>query len=298
MEIRYFHRMNNRIETERVYGEGAVRWLYGARSGRLVAAAVAAGSLVSTVYGMVQNSPWSRRKIAPFVERFGIDLDEFLPGEGGTARRPYRSFNDFFIRKFKPGCRHFASAPGDLPAFCEGRYHGYDRVREGDSVPVKGRYLRAGGLLAREEWGERFVDGPLLLARLCPTDYHRFHFPAEGRIIDHYRIDGLYHSVNPLALKKKGEIFCLNKREVSILETEDFGKLAYVEIGALCVGAIVQTFTGTEFVRGQEKGYFLFGGSTVIVMGTAGAWRPSEDILENTGRGLETYVRLGDTVAN
>ena len=294
MEIRYFNRVSGRVETERVYGDGAVRWLYGTRTGGVMASWVARSHFLSALYGMIQSSFWSRGKIAPFVEKFGIDLDEFEWGDGGTANRPYRSFNDFFIRKFKSGKRTFSVVSGELPAFCEGRYYGYEKVDERTEIPVKGKFLQPEKLLGDRKWGGVFRGGPLLLARLCPVDYHRFHFPDRGRVLEHYRLPGLLHSVNPLALTKKGNIFFTNKREVSILDTEHFGKLAYIEVGAVCVGKIVQTSAMKDFSKGQEKGYFLFGGSSVILMGTPGSWTPSTDILRNTCEGMETYVRLGE----
>src|SRR5690606_18415701 len=111
-------------------------------------------------------------------------------------------------------------------------------------------------------------------------------------------VAGQFHSVNPMALKIKEDIFIANERRVSILETENFGKLAYIEVGAICVGKIVQSFDETKsFKRGDEKGYFLFGGSTVIVLGQAGKWAPSDDIIRNTQKGMETYIQLGDEVA-
>ena len=297
MEIRYFHRKNNRIEIEQVYGDRLVRWLYGTRMGNLMETWLSKNSVLSACYGMIQDSSWSQKKIAPFVEKYRIDLNEFELGPGGTPEMPYRSFNDFFIRKFKKGRRTFTEDESELSAFCEGRYYGYERVLEGERIPVKGQYLQPEGLLNSDKWGAVFKNGPLLLVRLCPTDYHRFHFPVRGRVIEHYPINGLYHSVNPMALKQRGDVFFTNKREVSILDTDTWGQLAYIEVGAVCVGKIVQTSNLKDFFRGEEKGYFLFGGSTVILMGTPDAWTPSEDILQNTREGLETYIQLGDRVA-
>jgi phosphatidylserine decarboxylase len=140
----------------------------------------------------------------------------------------------------------------------------------------------------------------LLLARLCPVDYHRFHFPDNGQVVEDYRIHGLFHSVNPLALKVKPDIFIQNERHVTILDTENFGKLAYIEVGAICVGKIIQStklHPSKTFSRGDEKGYFLFGGSTVIVLGEKGKWKPSVDIVDNTHQGIETYLHLGTSVA-
>jgi phosphatidylserine decarboxylase len=171
-------------------------------------------------------------------------------------------------------------------------------MRPEQKVPVKGTALSAGALLENEKWSKVFEGGPLLLARLCPTDYHRFHFPDKGQIIETYSIHGKLHSVNPLALKYKQEIFITNERQVSILDTENFGKLAYIEVGALCVGRIVQTYgTRKHFYRGEEKGYFLFGGSTVIVLGEPGSWIPDHDLLRQTEQGRETLIRLGEQVA-
>jgi phosphatidylserine decarboxylase len=104
--------------------------------------------------------------------------------------------------------------------------------------------------------------------------------------------------VNPLALKYKNQIFINNERHVSLLQTENFGKIAYIEVGAIMVGKIVQTHRWNKpFMRGEEKGYFLFGGSTVIVLGEKGAWKPSADIVKNTNDGIETYLQLGQEVA-
>ncbi len=128
-------------------------------------------------------------------------------------------------------------------------------------------------------------------------DYHRFHYPDGGYTLDAFPVHGKLHSVNPIALKKRGSIFLENERRVSILETKSFGKLAYIEVGATMVGKIVQTHTGKSFQRGAEKGYFLFGGSTVIVIGEAGKWIPDQDLLENTSNNLETYIKLGSPIA-
>ena len=103
----------------------------------------------------------------------------------------------------------------------------------------------------------------------------------------------LYHSVNPVALKSKSDVLATNERHITILDTKNFGKLAYVEVGAMCVGRIVLTHTEGEFLRGDEKGYFLFGGSTVVVLGQRGVWQPDAELLEQTSRKRETLVRLG-----
>ena len=298
MKIRYFNRPQKRWEYEQVYGNAAVHFLYNTRIGRYLADWICGNKWFSILYGALQSSFWSKRKIRPFVKKFGIDLNHFQPEKGRNEQDPYSSFNGFFIRKFKPGQREFISNTRQMPAFCEARYYGYSAIDENQKVPIKGIQLESSRLLENPKWTNIFANGPLFLARLCPVDYHRFHFPDTGRILDHYKIKGNLHSVNPMALAKKNDIFLTNERHVTILETTHFGKLAYIEIGAVCVGRIVQTFQGTTFLHGQEKGYFLFGGSSVVVIGTPSAWNPASDILENTSKGFETYIHLGDALTS
>ena len=211
----------------------------------------------------------------------------------------FASFNEFFIRRFKSGSRPFVSAPGEMPAFAEGRYLAFDKTSKKQTLLIKGIRLSPASLLGDCEKAKAFVGGPLLIARLCPTDYHRFHFPDEGVGFDDYRIAGKLHSVNPVALYYKEDILATNERQVSLLQTRNFGRLAYVEVGALCVGKIVQSHvSGKSFIRGEEKGYFLFGGSTVVLMGEPGAWKPDEDLLKQTARGMETLLKLGTRIAS
>jgi phosphatidylserine decarboxylase len=289
MEIKYFNRGEDRVEVEKVYGQKAIKWLYDSSLGRLMASLLVRPWL-SKLYGRFQDMRWSQRKIAPFVEEYEIPMDEFVDEN-------YKSFNQFFIRKFKEGMRPFDERPTMMPAFCEARYFGHDQIDDTTTIPVKGTYLRPRDLVASEKWAPYFEGGPFLVARLCPVDYHCFHFPDSGRVLDSYRVSGILHSVNPLALEKRPDIFIVNERQVSILETEHFGKLAYIEVGAICVGKIHQTYAGPEFRRGGEKGHFLFGGSTVIVLGEKGKWSPTEDILENTKNSQEVYVKLGQELA-
>ena len=297
LEIQYFNRHTDQLEIEKVYGDKAVRWLYQTPSGQGVSGLLALKP-VSYIYGKLQDAPWSKKKIAPFIRDFDINMEDYLPDEEGTEKDPYPNFNRFFVRRFRPGARPFVSAPEEMPAFAEARYFGHRELTNEVRFPVKGAYLSARELLQSQKWAKVFDGGPALIARLCPVDYHRFHFPDDGRLLDSYPLPGELHSVNPMALQGRPDIFLANEREVSILETENFGKLAYVEVGAIMVGKIVQTYKGREFERGNEKGYFLFGGSSIVVLGEPGKWAPSQDILDYTAKGIETYVHLGTPVGN
>jgi len=290
-DIVYWDRRSGREQQEQVLGGGMVRWLYGTSTGKRASAGLLAHRWFSKLVGAYQSSPLSRSSISRFVRDYRIPLEEYEPG-------PYRSFNDFFVRGFRPGARSFCADPNVLPAFAEGRYLAYAAVSPDEAFPVKGHDMSPTAILADPERAEAFRGGPVLIARLCPVDYHRFHYPVDGRTLVRYRIAGRLHSVNPIALRCRSNVFRSNERQVSILETQRFGRLAYVEIGAMCVGKIVQTHPdGQPFGRGDEKGYFRFGASSIILFGEPERWLPDADLLRQTAARRETLVRLGEPLA-
>lgn len=290
--ITFWNRHTRRLEQELVYGEGAVRWMYETQPGRTLGELLVSRPIVSSVYGALQDTAWSARKIAPFIAQFGIPMAEYVD-------EPYGSFNDFFIRRFKPGMRPFTANPQAFAAPAEARYFAVERLDATQRFPVKGIALSAAELLGDAALAAPFERGPALIARLCPVDYHRFHFPDSGRIAHSARRAGPLHSVNPVALRNKPDILITNERQVSILDTEHFGRVAYVEVGATMVGKIVHTHPSSKpFARGDEKGYFLFGGSSVVILGEPGAWTPDADILDQSAKGIETLVRLGEQIGS
>jgi len=298
-EIQYFNRVTGQPETEKVYGDWFINFLYCSAAGQKLGG-IFTNKYFSQFYGSFQDMPASHRKVRPFIDKFKINIDDYEAGSrpASDVRDSYKTFNEFFIRKFKLGKRPFVSEPHRMPALAEARYVGFDAIDEKKLYPVKGQFLLAKDLIGNDKVAKIFEGGPLMIARLCPVDYHRYHYPDNGKILDHFRVPGAYDSVNPLALKFKNQIFIKNERHVSILQTENFGRLAYIEVGAICVGKIIQSHPWKKpFVRGEEKGYFLFGGSTVILLGEKGAWKPSSDIVSNTARGIETYLHLGQEIA-
>jgi len=294
MKIDLIDRGTGQQQEEEVYGGALVNLLYGSNMGRSAGKFIPT-KLLSQLYGLYNSSLFSRMKVSNFIEKYNVKIDEYqVPSKG------FNSFNDFFIRRFKKDQREFKSNLFELSAPCEARYLAYESVGDDLVFPVKGRDLSAKELLKNESWFPSFAQGPMLIARLCPVDYHRFHYPIEGQIMEHFRVKGPLQSVNPMALKFKSDIFITNERQVSILETE-LGFLAYVEVGALMVGKIIQTSSmilGKSFKLGEEKGYFKFGGSTVILLGEKGRWKADEDLLENTKNNKETFVKLGDKLAS
>jgi phosphatidylserine decarboxylase len=279
------------MQEEKVYGGVWVKLLYGTWLGGLVSALIAAPPF-SRFYGWLQDQPVSRKKIAPFIDEFGIRMEDFLPEEDRSPEDPYSTFNQFFTRRVTATARPFVEAPL-FPAPCDARYFAYQSLDDDVTIPVKGSFFKASALLQSVQWNKTFEEGPGFVARLCPVDYHRYHYPDDGEVLDRWRIPGALHSVNPWALAFRQDIFMVNEREVTILETQTFGKLAFVEVGATCVGKIKQTHTGNTFARGDEKGMFLFGGSTVIVIGEKGRWLVDERIVGYTNQGIESYLKMG-----
>ena len=184
-----------------------------------------------------------------------------------------------------------------MGAFAEARYFAWERLEGGETFPVKGHSLNAEQILGQASSARSFVGGPALLVRLAPVDYHHVHYPDDGRTLSQHRLGGRLWTVNWHALQNKPDILFENERMVSILETRNFGRLAFVEVGALSVGRIVQVHPAdAPFQRGEEKSFFRFGGSAIVMFGEPGKWRPFDALLEHTKQGVETLARLGEPI--
>ena len=175
----------------------------------------------------------------------------------------------------------------------------YPQLTADRCIPVKGAEFTVGHLLGSEgaEVAGRFENGSLCVARLCPADYHRFHFPDDGRLLANWPVKGKYNSVNPLALNQNLNVFATNYREISVLEFANFGQALYIEVGAFAVASITRTNNGPTFVRGMEKGFFSFGGSTIILVFKKDHVLFDQDILDHTAENIETLVKAGEHIA-
>lgn len=250
--------------------------------------------LYDNLYAKMQHTHRSKKKIEPFVREHGVKMEEFAPSDP----QAYPAFGDFIIRPFRPGARSFTKVPGEMPAFAEARYMGWEKLDPEQRFPVKGHSLSAERILGGAERAGPFIGGPVLLVRLSLVDYHHMHYPDSGRTLEQDWLGKRNWTVSWQALQHKEDILFENERQVNVLETTNFGRLGFVELGALNVGRIVQVHpVETPFQRGDHKSMFRFGGSAIVVFGQAGAWRPNDDPLKHTEEGLETFVRLGDAVA-
>lgn len=290
--IQYLNRESGELETEQVYGEGFLRWAYGNPLGKIALHSFVKHPFFSRWYGRRMDQPKTTTKILPFLDTYGLDPDDF-------EKKPedFASFNDFFYRKLRPGARPIAESPVVFPA--DGRHLGFEKASEISSVFIKGQKFDVAGLLGCEKLAEKYQDGPLLLSRLCPVDYHRYHFPCAGVPSETRMINGPLFSVSPLALRQKLSYLWENKRTVTELVTEDLGTVICMEIGATCVGSIHQTFTpGKAVAKGQEKGYFAFGGSSTLLMFEPGKIQLAEDLLKTSQKQIELYAKVNSAVAD
>lgn len=209
----------------------------------------------------------------------------------------FESFNNFFTRKVKPSSRpidlnkNIFISPGD------GRLSAYENIDLNKIVQIKGLYYSLDELINSKEIATKFKNGICLILRLCPTDYHRFHFVDNGVCDETKKIKGRYYSVNPIALNKIPKLFCKNKREWSLFHSENFGDVLYIEVGATCVGSIIQSYSSNKKIsKGDEKGFFKFGGSTVILFLQEHTVKIDENILHQTTLGYETKVNMGEKI--
>ncbi len=288
--IRYFHRAKQVIETEKVYGENWVRWTYESKGGSLLLHALAKRHIASWYYGWRMNRPSSANKVLPFIVEYNLDVDEFA-----KSAFIFKTFNDFFYRALKPGARPVAE--GDrvaiLPA--DGRHLALQNVDAAAGFYVKGQRFDLASFLGDAELARKFAGGSMLISRLCPVDYHRFHFPVAGTPGEPRLINGFLYSVSPIALRRKLEYLWQNKRMVTLVESPGFGQIAVCEIGATMVGSIFQSFVpGRAVAKGEEKGLFKFGGSCVITLFQPGKIKFDADLVRHGSDGLEVYARMGE----
>jgi phosphatidylserine decarboxylase len=291
--IQYFNRRTQSLETEQVYGEGFLRWTYGNPLGAIALHAFVKRPFFSAWYGWRMNAPKSASRIAPFIDRYGVDATEFA-----DTPESFESFNEFFYRKLKASARPIDADPSSIVFPADGRHLGFQCASSIDSVFVKGQKFDLSTLLGDEKLAARFADGALVLSRLCPVDYHRYHFTCAGIPSASHTIKGPLFSVSPIALREKLSYLWTNKRSLTQLKTPDLGTILLIEIGATCVGEIHQTFTPGERVeKGAEKGYFAFGGSSTITIFEPGAVTLNADLLEHSSKQTELYARMGEPMA-
>lgn len=284
--IEYIDRATGQKVAESIMGDKALRFAYETLLGRTLWPVLFGSKFVSALMGCHYDSLRSRKAINSLASIPGCQVDE--------AEKPladYASFNDFFTRRLKLGARPIGDG---VVSPADGRLMLYLSADADKPFPLKGttRSLRT---VFDGDASAGLYD--IAVVRLAPVDYHRFHFPCACRTSDPVRIlPGKYHSVNPIALLRYPDVYADNERQIVACDA-DFGRFWLVDVGAFGVGTIVQTYSGETHAKGDEKGYFKFGGSTVILVTRAGALAFDDDLVRNSAAGLETRVRCCERIA-
>jgi phosphatidylserine decarboxylase len=290
--IEIFNRYTQGLETEKIYGERALRWAYESSLGRCTVEILAKRPFLSSLYGLLMSRPASRDRILPFIEAYGLDTSEFADPPDS-----FDSFNEFFFRRLKPEARPICGGDDEVAFPADGRHLSISDVGREDAFFVKGQRFDLEALLGCAELAERYAGGCLVLSRLCPVDYHRYHFAVPGTATAPRHLDGPLYSVSPVALRRNLDYLWRNKRALTEIDTARSGKVLQVEIGATNVGSIRSTFSPGAVGKGDEKGYFAFGGSATITLFEAGAVALADDLSSNSARGRELYAHMGDVMA-
>ena len=229
----------------------------------------------------------SKLLIKPFIKRSGIDTSQYI-------MYGFRSYNDFFTRVVKPEKRPVDFAPEHLISPCDSKLTVY-KISRNSIFRIKGSRYRVSDLLKNDFLANRYSGGYCLIFRLEVDDYHRYCYIDSGIKTDNTFISGELHTVNPIALARYN-IYKRNSREYTVLHTDNFGDVVQVEVGAMMVGRIVNHHGEGAFSRGQEKGKFEFGGSTIVMLFGKDSIVPDTDILRNSAEGIETVVKYGEKI--
>ena len=261
----------------------ALNFLYKTFCGRVLLKVLTTRA-VSKACGAFLDSSLSHFLIKPFVKKNNINLEEYQT-EG------IKTFNQFFRRKVKDGARTFSADPNVLCSPCDGLLSVWN-IEKGAVIPVKQSQYTVTSLLRNEALAQEFDGGLCLVFRLCVDNYHRYSYAESGKKGQNVFIPGVLHTVRPIALEAR-PVFVENCREWTTIESGAFGKIVQMEVGAMLVGRIVN-HEGEGFAeRGKEKGYFEYGGSTIILLLKKGAAKINQEILDNSSAGRETPVKMG-----
>lgn len=266
--------------------EGILRFLYNTVPGRLLLKPLVSPA-VSKLCGAFLSSGCSACLIQPFIKSANIDISQF-------ERKQYKSYNEFFSRKIRPEARPMDREASHLISPCDSRLTVLP-ITPDSQFTLKHTPYTLTALLRSRKLAEQYSGGVALIFRLTVEDYHRYCYVSDGYKSRNFRIPGVLHTVNPIA-NDMYPIYKENAREYSILRTREFHNILMMEVGALLVGKIVNYHEKAQVYRGQEKGYFQFGGSTIVLLLQKDTVQIYPEILLNSAAGIETPVKYGEAV--
>lgn len=267
-------------------GAGPIVFLYRNPCGRVILK-VATLPTVSKVAGWFMDRKVSSFAINRFVKKNNIDVKEY-------EERKYKSYNDFFTRKIKEEVRKIDKNKKSLISPCDSKLTAYE-INDKSIFKIKDSYYKIEDLLKNKKLAEKYKNGLCLIFRLCVDDYHRYCYIDDGKKDKNTFIKGVLYTVRPIALENYN-IYKENSREYTILHTENFGDIVQIEVGATIVGRIKNHHQEYEFTKGEEKGMFEFGGSTIVLLIEKDKVNIDKEIIDNTKDGYETIVKIGEKI--
>ncbi|KAJ6234215.1 phosphatidylserine decarboxylase [Anaeramoeba flamelloides] len=301
--IQVFKRETGQIVEEKIpaYIKSSLRSMYRSRTSRKTIGTNKVKKLLRNLtikQGKQKDHPKSKKHIMGFIKEHNINLDDVL-----LPLEKFNTYNEFFTRKLKPSARPISEKENPSVAISPGdcRMSVFNTVSESKELWIKGKNFTLQNLFGGEEQQElakEFSGGSVVIARLSPQDYHRVHFGVCGTVRKiHPVIEGAYYTVSPLAINTEVDVYTENKRQVIEIDTEEFGKVICIFVGATCVGSIcLEVEENDKFQKGDPFGYFKFGGSTQLVVFQKEQIAFDNDLLENTGKGIETLIKMGDRI--
>ena len=287
--IRYMQRNTKEIKLEKVLAKGGLEWLYHDPVGKLALNAIIKRKFISSYYGKKMDSPSSVKKIMPYIKALRLKK----PADVSK----YHSFNEFFCRDIPNREKRINRDSLVIISPSDGKILAFNKLDDRKNFFIKGVDFSLREFIKNDSIYNIFQNGELMIIRLTPADYHRFYFPYQSKVIKSYKIDGDLYSVSPFALRKKVKIFTQNKREATLLYNDKIGNYLMMEVGATFIGSIIQTFHEHFVGKGEEKGYFKFGGSSIALIFEKDKIEIDNDLLENTRSNYETSILMGEEIA-
>jgi phosphatidylserine decarboxylase len=290
--LHYIDRKTGQRCTETIFMEPALRFFYEHPLGIWLFDRGLNYPWVCWLCAQWQSLPWSKRRILPFMIQHQIDPTEFA-----SKVEEFAHFNDFFCRHLKPSSRPFEADPQILRSPADGKILVYPQLSETTKLPIKGMGQSLAALLDSAHLAAVYQQGTAAIIRLTPADYHRFHFPIDATVGPSQLIRGRYHSVHPIALNRVPDAFCRNQRSLTQLDSPIFGSALMIEVGAFGIGTIRQTYERGAVNAGQEKGFFQFGGSTIVLLFQRDRIQFDADLIQHSAAELETQIKAGNPIA-
>lgn len=287
----YYYSQDGKLVCEQIESFYILNFLYKNRMGRLFRYFFN-NRFAARLSGIYQDSRFSKKNILPFIKKHKIDTSEFL-----NKVSDFKSFNDFFIRKLKHDARKINFDENLLVSPADSKLFVIPEVSRETNFFVKNKKFNLKQFLKEDKLAKEYEDGAMMLFRLAPYDYHRFHFPVDCLASKSKNINGILESVNPIVYKSGIQPLTENERQVIILKNTVFGEIIVVLIGAMFVGKIVQTYLPDKnYKKGEEVGYFEFGGSSIVILVKKDALKIKENFVKNSQEGFETEVKMGQSI--